>query len=260
MKFLKKLFGKQPTNTVTFTTNVPGMDRLCPVSPASEEKTPGWVSRAHEVFKATMRDPANLQSRVMSVSRCPGMREIMQRGFVVRTWHDFTIKTNGDGHSMSWVTPDEQLKSVVGGDPLVLHNKENFADYFGADWPPHYCKTIIKIQTPWRFSLPKGYVFMVIPVPFNEDTRLESVTGILDPEHSTELNLQIYWKVLCGTELVRRGTPLCYLIPVKRHEPFVLESRVATKEEQATLMIRNLGIRFVDIPHEIHRAIRGKDH
>lgn len=248
---------KPKRKTAEFYSLVPELEKLCPVTAAEYEKPPAWVMRAHAAFKQDTATPEQLTKRYLSVSRCPGIRGLMQRGFVVKSWHDFTITTNGDQETMRWNTPDELLTQIVGAPPITLHPKEGLADFFGESWPAARHKVVIKCSLPWRFALPKGYVFLMLPVPYADDTRFESAQGILDPEHSDELNIQLFWNVPTGTELVRKGTPLCYLVPIERKSAFDIEYRKATPEEKGAAYLRNIATRFLDIPHEVNRALRG---
>ena len=42
------------------------------------------------------------------------------------------------------------------------------------------------------------------------------MTGILDPLESTKVISQLYWHVNEGTEIIKAGTPLTHIIPMKR--------------------------------------------
>jgi hypothetical protein len=253
-------FIKPKKHNAAFYSFVPELEKLCPVTPAEYEKPPAWVMRAHAKFKEETDSPEKLTRRYLTVSRCPGIRSLMQRGFVVKSWHDFTITTNGDQESMQWNTPDRMLEQIVGAPPIVLHEKGNLADFYGDAWPATRHKTIVKCHMPWRFTLPKGYVFLMLPVPYADDPRFESASGVLDPEFSNELNIQLYWNVLEGTEFIRKGTPLCYLVPIPRKDTMGIEYRKPTPEERGAGYLRNIATRFLDIPHEINRALRGEEY
>lgn len=242
---------------IEFHTHVNGLEKMCPIVPASEEKIPNWVRLAAQEHNRQAQDLQNMTGRVQNVNRCPGIRHLLQRGYVVRAWIDFLVKTNGDGESMTWNTPDANLESLIGFPPMVFHTKEAFSDYFER-WPEDVNRTLLKLHFPWQFSLPKGYVFLMLPWSYGDDQRFEACSGILDPDHNCEINIQLYWRVLNGAELVKKGTPLAHLIPVPKDEVFETNIRVSTEEEKTFKKIRAISTRFVDIPNEVNNFLRRK--
>ena len=76
--------------------------------------------------------------------------------------------------------------------------------------------SILKIDGGWQVTAPDDVVFWMTNLHYTEEQRFSSVTGILDPRDSTKLISQLYWHVLDGTEIIKAGTPLTHIIPMKR--------------------------------------------
>ena len=71
---------------------------------------------------------------------------------------------------------------------------------------------------------------MFMPLPYPDSFDYESVTGILDPAESSELNIQLNWYKEEGEVLIKAGTPLMYILPISEKEYNVV-SRDATEKE-----------------------------
>jgi hypothetical protein len=76
--------------------------------------------------------------------------------------------------------------------------------------------TLIKIQTPWFVTVPKGYSLLCLPVPYNDDIRFTASTGVL--KGCNDVNAQLFWHVKKGKEVVKKGTLLAQYILIKDEE------------------------------------------
>lgn len=156
-------------------------------------------------------------AHVLATSTCPGLRKIINSGFIIPAPADFEITSNGDSSTFEWRTPTEFTKGVENTTGYInSHAKEqvgpllsNFNDTL---------TTVVKIETPWRFETSDDIVMLVLPVQYNNEDRFYAATGILDPRFSNTVNIQLFWKRLNSRELVRAGTPLCQFIPVRRSD------------------------------------------
>ena len=70
----------------------------------------------------------------------------------------------------------------------------------------------------------------MIPIPYGDELYFENVTGILDPSISSEVHIQLRWKVLMGRQTIKAGTPMAQLIPISE-DNFDLEVRDATEKD-----------------------------
>lgn len=174
-----------------------------PIEPISTVNRP-WLTNIKENVKNKYKNPHLHNS---SSYLCSGIREIMNTGYVLRAHHDFIIKTNGDGETFEWSTPDSSLK------PIGFFSPEQYGDY--GPLPEQTLRSLIKIETPWRVILPKGWKLLVLPVTYIENQPFTSSIGILDTQISREINPILFWHNLNGEEFIEAGTPICQLIPIK---------------------------------------------
>ena len=199
--WLKK---KEEKPSVRFYSLEPGVLELFPIVPSSK------LDRQFLIEEQIGDVPEALSSK-----NCPGIKKIVNVGWIVPAPADFIIKTNGDGISFDWAEPYRFHKGVQGYESYVSSHTRSQAEPL-LDDPTDTLKTVVKIETPWRFETSDDIVFLQVPVTYNNERRFTSATGILDPKYGHTLNVQLFWKVLDDETLVRAGTPLCQLIPISR--------------------------------------------
>lgn len=151
----------------------------------------------------------------LSSKNCPGIKKIISTGWIVPAPADFTINTVGDGVTFEWNEPYRFTKINQGMDSYVSGHTRSQTEPL-LDDPENTLKTTIKIETPWRIEASDDVLFLLMPVTYNNESRFQAATGILDPKYGHLINVQLFWKVLEGRTLVRAGTPLCQIIPISR--------------------------------------------
>ena len=67
---------------------------------------------------------------------------------------------------------------------------------------------------------------------YSDENRFSSLVGVLDPEISTSLNAVLYWHRLNEKVIIKAGTPLFYVVPVKLDEELEVTIRVATEKDK----------------------------
>lgn len=151
----------------------------------------------------------------LSSKNCPGIRKIISTGWVLLAPADFMVQTNGDGVSVEWNEPYRFTKVSKNMDCYVSSHTRSQTEPL-LDDPDKTLKTVIKLETPWRFEADDDVLLLILPVTYNNESRFRAATGILDSKYGHLLNIQLFWNVLEGKTLIRAGTPLCQLIPVSR--------------------------------------------
>jgi hypothetical protein len=212
---------------ITFFSTVLGVEDAYPIIPASEYK-PSWVANARESYLTHLKATENSGNREFHLYRCPGIFDIMSRGYIVPLPWDVMINTNGDGEGFSWSVPDGILFKLYDGPVVNTHHADGVAKTL--PHKPGALKSLIKFHSPWEIVAPPGVKFIVIPIPYSDTCEFEHVMGILDPSISSELNPQGYWKVLNGSHIIRAGTPMMQIIPLTDEE-FEIEIKAASKKE-----------------------------
>lgn len=152
---------------------------------------------------------------VLPTSNCPGIRKVTSAGYIILAPADFEITTSGDGVSFSWNEAAIFNKGYHGTESYVNYHSQEQSTPILKNFE-NVLKTVIKIETPWRVEASDDIVFLQIPVTYNNESRFEAAIGIMDPKYSHAINVQIYWKELNSSTLVKAGTPLCQYIPINR--------------------------------------------
>jgi len=223
---------------ITFFTTVDGVQDAYPVICAKDYR-PNWITSAKESYIKRKQKAEAENERFTHIYRCPGIFDLMSRGFILPMMWDAIIETNGDGESFSWAVPSGELGIMASTNKVV---EGHMAQAIAETLPkrPGYLKSLVKFNSPWHIVAPPDvkFIIMAVPYPDTEDAVFEQVPGILDPGLSTELNPQGYWKILNGKHTVRAGTPMFQIIPLTDEE-FELEVKFAGEKEFAWAKKRN---------------------
>lgn len=147
--------------------------------------------------------------------RCSGITQLTQVGWLLTAWHDFVIRTNGDGKSVEWIVPNKSVSHALGNaDPITRFHPHQYADLDGAHLPAQTVKSLVKVHTPWRFRITPGWGLLMLPLEYTSEARFTAAIGIVNHRHADQLNPVLYWHVMNGETLVKAGTPLCQLVPI----------------------------------------------
>ena len=204
-------FSPQPK--IEFINEIEGVAQLMPIVDAKSIRRP-WVERAQKSFAELRADPNWRNYKTMHTARCPGIFTLHRHGWVLRTWQDIEITTNGDGTNFTW-----RAATSVGGDAVGFHPPEQLADFYG-EWPKDTLRCLIKIHTGWRCIVPKGYYLLEMGLPLHEENRFTTVPGYFSREAGpASMNVQLMWHVMHGTTLIPAGTPIAQYILVPKEQP-----------------------------------------
>lgn len=232
---IKNFFRKEPK--VIFQATLPGVDTIMPIIPAREYK-PKWLAAARADFSKQIAGGYPPRP-VNSPHKCPGIVDLLNTGWIIRAWQDMTIETNGDGENFQW-------RSVVSGlDFRTIGDIGYLPGGMLLDYLPKRIdtlKTIIKFQAPWLVTVPKGYSLLFIPMLYSDDARFTNAPGVLDPGMDRQLNIQVFWHVLNGTEVIRAGTPLAHVVLVPTDSTTEMEIKpyhAGVKAEQYAEMYKS---------------------
>jgi len=212
-----------------YSTNVNSLYSF-PIEPASKIKF-SWLER----MRTTLKN--NPKYQYHHTSKCPGIFTPYKYGFVLRTWYDFKVITNGDLMNIEFPNNDIFLNTNEG---ISHHDPDwlvNFFDNQTIEGKKCHQSTV-KISTSWHVHLPKGWLLLQTNIPYNEENRFTPATGIYDPTVNNQITVPLFWHELKSETLVAAGTPLCYLLPIKIGE-FDYEVRESTRREDQW-MIFNL--------------------
>lgn len=223
------MFNKKPK--LEFFSISPEIAKLAPIVPAHEIK-PRWWDKAQQQFVEATKDPEFGKSKFVHTAKCPGIFNLIRYGWIMTTWQDILIKTNGDGHTFEWSTPIDQKKvhsTNEMGEAVGFQSKEQLSDFMGG-WC-NSLNTVIKINTPWRCIVPKGYYLLEQQVPYADDDRFTTLPGFFSREYGVaQMNPQLRWHLTNGETVIKAGTPIAHymLIPQEQADVTVME---ATKQQ-----------------------------
>lgn len=155
---------------------------------------------------------------VPTLKRCPPFLEAMTAGYIIPCPCDVTFEVSADA-KLTWQSP---MKVVA------LH----FASQI--EGTPFGNQAIIKFVNPWLVRTPPGYATLWVP-PLNRfDMPFIPLSGIVETEtYYREVHLPMISIMKPGqTHVMRRGSPLAQVIPIKR-EAWTSESRPLDAAERA---------------------------
>lgn len=242
---------------ITFECLISGVERIMPMIPAKDLKH-AWVHRAHQELINMRKDPEWGMKKEVHTARCPGIFNLQRHGWVMRTWQDITIETYGDGKSFNWTTPiDQKRLNLTAGDYIGSHSEIQLANYM-EHWRADTLRTLLKLQTPWRCKVPKGYYLLEMPIPYLDEDRFTTIQGFFSREQGiAQMNPQFLWHVPVGKTLIKAGTPIAQYILVPK-EKVDMEIYVETPADEHEFFELVNSHRFVKNYGEVKRIFGDK--
>lgn len=202
-------------NIIRFTNYIDAIVDSYPIVSSSKIQRP-WLKLSTDQYK---NEITKFKSgcpfagfRPKNIAKCPGIKSLFDIGYVMTCPYDVRITTNGDGTNINWDLPF--TSNEMGFAPVAIHKPDVLFDHL--DPPPNTVKSILKLDAGWQVTAPDDVLFLMTNLNYTEEKRFTSVTGILDPKNSTKLISQLYWHVINGSEIIKAGTPLMHIIPIKR--------------------------------------------
>ena len=226
-------------NKIEFFSLIPEVADLIPIIPASKYK-PEWYKNMIYEFSEVRKSENYGHQKEAHTAKCPGIQNLINYGWIMRTWQDLIIETNGDGYTFVWRTPINQKNLENGdilGEEIGFHNANEFSNYFGGFVDS--LQTVIKIQTPWKCIIPEDFYLYEGPIPYSFNEVFTIIPGMFsDNDGIASLNPQLKWNKINGKVLIKAGTPLAHymLVPKKQFESI---SRSATEEQKQSLKLCN---------------------
>lgn len=209
-------FFKKPK--LKFVSLIPEVAKQMPIEPANKISFKWAKAMIDSMKESKAQTPPGTAFR--HVARCPGIALVSRTGWVQRNYQDIYIKTDGSG-GFSWKTPLDQSTLINDHEfkfPYVGHHSGNMTEPFGI-LKPHTMPTVVKIQSPWVVSVPKGYYLLCMPIPYSDDNRFTASVGLIDGDAGINfLNVQLFWHVLNGEEVIPAGTPLAHYFLIKKEK------------------------------------------
>jgi hypothetical protein len=204
MRVLKKLINKlRKKSFIRFTNFIPGVCEIYPIQPSGKIKF-NWISKCSNSAESK------------NTVRCPGINDMMRRGFIITAPFDFTIKTDNK-EKFEWKMPVDPntLTNLNLGNYISYHSKSQLREHTPSRVDS--LDIILKINTYWSLIASDDLIFLQMPVPYPDHDLFSAVLGIIDSDKYYSLIIQIDWHKIGETHTIKAGTPLCQLIPIQRN-------------------------------------------
>ena len=115
------------------------------------------------------------------------------------------------GHFPKWHSLDGHQQE------LVTHHNLELMYNFMSSWPKDTMKIILKLNLPWALRIPKGYDVLMTDPFYKDDNRFTVCPGTFESELGIgQLNVPVMWHSTKGEFLIKAGTPIAQLAPIKR--------------------------------------------
>ena len=166
---------------------------------------PDWFKNMPHYEPSDGKKPLYDKLRRSTVKKCPSFSEIFKYGFCLLAPCDIYINIDKEKKKWHWETSD-------GSVTLDEHADWQFKNYF----PDENIITVLKINYPWYGITPKGYACLQIPMLYNYNPDWYVPFGIIETDIYHELNPQLIITTDKNEILIKKGTPLSYLYPIKK--------------------------------------------
>ena len=204
-------------NDVIFYTEFQQLVKDYPIYPAKDYKRKWVKDCAANFIKYKKKFPNTL-----TAAKCPGIRNVMESGYIVQSWFDFTIETNGNEYEFTVEYSDgfQEYLDSIGYSGLLINS---FNTKFSPVKIPTYDKlgSVIKIWTPYHINIPEGYSLSIEPVHYDDNNVFTACRGSLSSGMNVDFNVHVYWSEKNGKVFIPAGTPLCQVVPVKNESSAV---------------------------------------
>jgi len=97
---------------------------------------------------------------------------------------------------------------------LNHHEDDQFINHI----PGKPIKAVFRLATRFHCMLPKGYSLRYIPLNLHFNTDWFATYGVIDQDKMTQLNVQILVTTDKEELLIKKGQPICYILPYKREK------------------------------------------
>lgn len=183
---------------------------------------PDWFKRLNREMDMTYE--SGLPG--MTAKACLPMTDAFALGFILPLPFDVLIHV-----------PEDRLNIRLGWAPGVPFQplEQHHPAQIGYPESPFERTVPLKFMNPWRVKVPPGYSVLFVQPLSRPDLPFTCFSGLVDCDRfDTLVNLPFAWTGPVGEHILRAGTPIAQLIPIRR-DAMLKEShaRGSTEEELA---------------------------
>ena len=199
---------------------MPGIEETMPIIPVGEHKY-NWIK------KAVQHTKQHNSLHETSMLKCPAIFQFKNKGFILRAPYDILLTIESD-LKYRWNTSYDTTIHLQGTQPevhqiaqkqAVTHHDTNALYDFMSSWPKDTMKIILKLNLPWTLRIPKGYDVLMTDPFYKDDDRFTVCTGMFESTMGIGLlTVPVKWHSTQGEYLIKAGTAIAQLIPIKKEK------------------------------------------
>jgi hypothetical protein len=217
-----KLFADD--GTITFHCQSDMFGVVAPPIRASE-LLPEWYRKLPSVDQQAFSAANN----ALTIKRCMPFQDAMITGWILVTPVEIRFTVNADGTSVT-TGSDMPFQSVLSHQEGQIH---------GA---PQSNRVSLKFIMPWVIKTPPGWSTMFLPLLNRDSDQFEVMSAIVDTDKlDVPVNIPFFLKVKDQTFAMKKGTPICQIIPFKRGS-LTAEVRARTPADDQVVKRQSLNL------------------
>lgn len=181
------------------------------------------VQEARRIIPTFMKNQVN-SYKENRFSRCPGMFDIAQAGYIITAHKDIHIKANKQGCIV-------KIEGYPPGSKYASQNMDHLLIEGLVNFESTVKPLVIKVPLPWGIFCKPGYSAFVIPATMHSEflDKVYVYPGTVD--YDKFHNVNFIFSVIKECEFtIWAGTPILQAIPIKREE-FTAECGKANENE-----------------------------
>lgn len=163
-----------------------------------------------------------------TIRSCPAMDDWLKMGWYLLANRDLHVKCGvgnfEDGDKSTWfhvedAETDKWLRDYASQSHPSTQTHDAFSYYGGGEKAP--IRDAFKMKNPWNIKTPKGYSCFYLDPFLHQNEHFATWQGIIDTD---EFNVNvdnaqvIFYPKVDHSFTIKKGTPLCQIIPFKREE------------------------------------------
>lgn len=203
-------------------TIVPLYDWMADVPEIIPQPAKNYVPDWYKKTPIDNSDNLGFKHKLIPTSRtvrtCPSFMDVFKDGYVLPSPCDIWFKIGDNGDAWEWQTSTDVFRTK-NYQLIDEHHDGQFIEHL----PNKEIKKVFKIHYPWFFIAPKGYSIRQMPMMYHYDKDWFVPYGIIKNDMYAEINPQICITSYNKEILIKKGSPLCYIIPFKRNDAINLE-------------------------------------
>lgn len=221
---------------ITFHCKLPEILETYPIVSAKSLKF-DWLRQSSIDYKKIVKERGTFEP-VAGTIKCPGIQNVMQRGWILTSWFDLTIRTyENEPDRFEYVIPpgiDSYLRECNFNQKLINWFSSSEAA-LKIPVTNNSLQTLIKISTPWTVEIPKGLSLLMLPIPYPDNPDFSAVHGILEEGSFYDINAIIQIHKKPGDLFIPAGTPLCQMMVINNTDPEIIQKHQDTKNKKEEL-------------------------